>query len=133
MLEKGPQKQSGPRTKRVHSGITRDSKYRYITGRSLAYDSAAYKEYKGLVKLVDALKGAQTPKARAKVFARADKDLGLEFMRELGMISKVAGADQVLVNQLYIKGKGNKQVRFSHEGMIKDIQATIDARLANPR
>jgi hypothetical protein len=110
---------------------TSDYIYHEITNRNLARDHAAYKEQKQLVTLQQRLARARTPAERARVFARAQKDLGLDLFREAAMIATVAGHDNVVVNRLAIEGKRGKLV-FMHEGAIQDPQGVVNRILADP-
>jgi hypothetical protein len=110
---------------------TTDYIYHEITNRDLARDHAAYKEQKQLVTLQRRLARADSPAERASVFARAQKDLGLDLFREAAMIATVAGPEHVVVNRLAIEGKRGSVV-FMHEGAIQDPQGVVNRILADP-
>ncbi len=131
LLERGPEPQSNNNGR--GAGNTRDSEYRYTTGRSLSEDSAAYKEAKNLVSLVGKLRAAESPAERAEILAKAEEDLDLDVAKELATFAKIAGTDDVLVKDLRIVDRTHKKdFVLVSEGEITDPAGLIAASLANP-
>jgi hypothetical protein len=107
-----------------------DQAYRFITGRALASDRAAYQASRALVKLVSEVAGEPDAAARIHALAKKDAELGLDFWNALGALATVAGPGQVLVNELRIADESAKrEVVFAREGALQDPRAEIDARL----
>ncbi|MBI5546163.1 MAG: hypothetical protein HY901_19915 [Deltaproteobacteria bacterium] len=109
-----------------------EGRYRFLTGRNLTQDRAAWRDSEELSSLVSRLQQAATPAARAHVFAKANASLDLQL--ELATLASLAGADQVLVNNVSLHDtKSNRDLTLVHEGVIQDPQAEIDRILADPR
>jgi hypothetical protein len=107
-----------------------DQAYRFITGRALASDRAAYQASRALVKLVSEVAGEPDAAARIHALAKKDAELGLDFWNALGALATVAGPGQVLVNELRVADESAKrEVVFAREGALQDPRAEIDARL----
>ncbi len=128
LLAKGPTPtNAGSHSQQVD---TNSNAYKWITGRHLGRDSAAYKASGALVGLIKQLVELPTPQARMDLLAEQDKALGLDFWKGLGAVSLVAGAEHVLVNELRIEDLNtHKDLVFQSEGAIQDPRAEINARL----
>jgi hypothetical protein len=128
LLEAGPQPSSSARGGAPND--PNDAAYRSITGRALRSDAAAYKASKALVKLVQ--ETAQLPDASARIhhLAQRDKELGLDFWSALAALAQVAGAKEVLVDELSINDlDAKKDLVLKREGAIQDPRTEIMARL----
>ncbi|MEW5853210.1 MAG: hypothetical protein AB2A00_30800 [Myxococcota bacterium] len=102
-------------------------------GWRLRQEVEAWREAQNVVKLVDTLRAAHTPEERARAFAKADKELGLDFSRALHSLASLAGANNVLINELAIRDKNSsRDVVFMREGAIQDPSTQVNAILANP-
>jgi hypothetical protein len=80
-----------------------DIQYRRLTGRSLALDSAAWQKSQGLVAFSARLRDAKSPAERAREFAKISSSLDLGKM--LATIAMVAGKENLLINELSLRGE----------------------------
>lgn len=109
-----------------------ESSYRAITGRNLHKDAAAYRDARRFTELVKHLAAADTPAARAKVFAQEASD-GLDFSRDLVALSRLAGPKTVMIHEMSLKEvEGGGSLRWGQAPAKADPQTTIDEILANP-
>ncbi|MBI2376091.1 MAG: hypothetical protein HYV07_19005 [Deltaproteobacteria bacterium] len=130
LLEKGPEPNN---TSGSGHGATRDQQYRSITGRSLAEDSAAYKEAKSLVSLIGKIRATSDPAERAEILAAAEEDLDLDIARELATFAALAGPEDVIVKDLRIVDRTHKKdFVLVSEGSIADPAGRIHHALENP-
>lgn len=113
------------------SNETRDQSYYWITGRSLADDSEAFTEAKSLVSLITSLKNAKTPQERTQLLVKADDKFDLDPLRELGMLTKVAGRENVAVKELALRDRSNgKDLVFESFGLTGDPREQVEQGLA---
>lgn len=80
-----------------------DTQYRRITGRSLGLDSAAWQKSERIVAFAARLREARTPAERAREFAKLSGSLDLG--KTLATIGMVAGKENLLLNELSLRGE----------------------------
>lgn len=121
----------GPEAASMHDGpTTRDDEYRSITGRSLVDDHEAYEESNRLVALVQAMAKAPTSEQRTELLVKAEGDLKLDPLRELGMLARIAGRDNLAVKELRIQDRSDgKDLVFEAFGLTGDPREEIDRGL----
>lgn len=108
-------------------------RYFQITGRNLGEDADAHKESQRLVALVRSLAQAPTSAARANILTKA-QGFELNPLRELVMITKVAGQDSVVVKELAIRDRSSgKDLVFNAFGTVGDPREEIAQGLAMSR
>jgi hypothetical protein len=114
------------------NGQNDSSRYWQLTGRSLANDQEAYRESNHLVALFQALGKTTSTDERSKILAKAD-GFQLDPLREIGMVTRIAGTDSIAVKELAIRDRSSgKDLVFKAFGTVGDPREEVTQGLSMP-
>jgi LysM repeat protein len=103
----------GPDEKR---GI--EVEYWRLTGNELWEDDDAYASAKAFAAMVGRMHASQDPVEWNKAFADLGEALSFDFYDALATLQKIAGAEEILVHQLQMKGKA-VDIEMKDEGLLR--------------
>ena len=133
MLKTGMSNEPGGRGRGRTNNVS--TLYGKLTGgRSFVQDRAAYENCERFVMMSSWMKSSATSRELVEHMGHLQGTFGLDFEKLVSAMARIAGPDDILVNELSLKSRrGGEDFVLWFEGQIQDIDAEIRRALDSPR